>query len=366
MVYSHPSPAVLSRLRLVIILVVALAASGVSHLGAATAGTATAARTAAAMGTVLRVETRASSREAALAATEAALRAVEEIEGWLSTWRPDSELSLVNGTPVGEWVELSTPLATALVEAFAWRDRTGGAFDPGLAPLVRAWGLRAGGRWPSGPELAAARAASGPAAFEVVGRRARRNHPDAGVEEGGFGKGLALRQAAAAALAAGATCVALDFGGQLHRAGACPQVEVEVAHPRDRPRPVATVRLTTGGLATSGNGERGMVVDARRIGHVLDPRSGRPAPFQGSISVFADDPLVADVLSTALFVLGPHAGLTWLDGPCWSALRVDPAPDGPRITVPTRLAASIRPATGGTLIVVDLDIHTTFPSGGPP
>ncbi len=42
-----------------------------------------------------------------------------------------------------------------------------------------------------------------------------------GIEEGGFGKGIALRDAAAAALAAGAACVDLDFGGQFLLNGAC-------------------------------------------------------------------------------------------------------------------------------------------------
>ncbi|MEQ9569725.1 MAG: FAD:protein FMN transferase, partial [Longimicrobiales bacterium] len=45
-----------------------------------------------------------------------------------------------------------------------------------------------------------------------------------------------------------------------------------------------------------------------------DPRTGHPAAFDGSVTVIAEDPMVADILSTALFVLGPEAGRTLVDG----------------------------------------------------
>ena len=47
----------------------------------------------------------------------------------------------------------------------------------------------------------------------------------------------------------------------------------------------------------------------RRIGHLLDPHTGEPAPDFGSVTVVAPTGLVADVLSTAFFVLGPEKGL---------------------------------------------------------
>jgi thiamine biosynthesis lipoprotein len=52
-------------------------------------------------------------------------------------------------------------------------------------------------------------------------------------------------------------------------------------------------------------------VNGTRYGHILDPRTGRPVPAWGSVTVVNPDPLVADVLTTALFVLGPEAGVTF-------------------------------------------------------
>jgi thiamine biosynthesis lipoprotein ApbE len=54
-----------------------------------------------------------------------------------------------------------------------------------------------------------------------------------------------------------------------------------------------------------------VTVNGRRLGHVVDPRTGQPVAAWGSVTVVAEDPGVADVVSTALLVLGPEAGLRW-------------------------------------------------------
>ena len=46
----------------------------------------------------------------------------------------------------------------------------------------------------------------------------------------------------------------------------------------------------------------------------MDPRTGRAVPPWGSVTVVAADPLVADILSTALFVMGPDEGMAWARG----------------------------------------------------
>jgi len=68
------------------------------------------------MGTEATVRVEASDREAALAASEAAVRALEAAEARLSTWTDDSELARLNLAPVGEPVALSPELAAELLE----------------------------------------------------------------------------------------------------------------------------------------------------------------------------------------------------------------------------------------------------------
>jgi len=262
----------------------------------------------AAMGTNLRVMVEAADRATALLASEAAVRAIEAAEERLSTWGETSELARLNRAPVGDWQQLSAMLEADLAAARALARETEGAFDPGLGALVAAWGLRSGGRQPAPEELAAARAVGGLAAFEFAPGRARRLHPLAALEEGGFGKGLALDQACEAARAAGGLRIELDLGGQVRVEGER-EFELQLADPRERARPVLALRFSAGSLSTSGNGERGIVVAGERRGHLLDPRSGEPAPDFGSLSVLAPDATRADALSTGLYVRGPAAAL---------------------------------------------------------
>jgi thiamine biosynthesis lipoprotein len=87
---------------------------------------------------------------------------------------------------------------------------------------------------------------------------------------------------------------------------------VGVAHPERRDRVAMTLALAGLSAATSGQSERSIDAAGERIGHVLDPRSGHPVPAWGSVTVVATDPLVADILSTALLVMGPEAGRRWV------------------------------------------------------
>ena len=266
------------------------------------------------MGTELRVSVSGDGRDAALVAAEEALRELERMDALLTTWDSVSPMSVLNRAPVGEPVEVTPELIGLLVEAFAWSARTGGAFSPSLGALVDVWGLRRGGVRPDARSLAAARVASGteawvigPAAGTVTRRNAR-----AWIDTGGFGKGAALRTARDTLRALRVGSALLDLGGQLLAVGRDYSTErpweVSVAHPVHRRQPVAVLALEDVSVATSGNSERAGSADGEAISHLIDPRTGHPVPAWGSVTVVATDPFVADVLSTALYVMGPHAG----------------------------------------------------------
>lgn len=265
-----------------------------------------------AMGTTLRLEVTARDRSTGLAATEAAVRAVELVEQRLSAWRDDSELSRLNQAPIDVPFVLSAELRADLGAAAAWWRATGGAFDPTIGTLLAAHDLRGAGRWPDLAMLQAARHDAGFAhvafaADALVRRRAVQ------FDTGAFGKGLALDAAASKALAAGASAATFDFGGQLlvRGSGMDVRASLAIADPRDRRRAVLRLEIPGGSVATTGNSERARTVDGRRLGHILDPRSGRPAEDFGSVTVWCADAGAADAFSTALFVMGPDQALRW-------------------------------------------------------
>ena len=271
------------------------------------------------MGTRLRVVAEASSDGAALQSAEVVMAEVERLDGLLSTWSPDSEMAGLNRATIGEAVSLSVELHGLLAEAFMWADATGGAFNPGVGPYVDAWDLRGAGRVPPDAKLRRAGAAARLDAWHLddQGARAVRRDSAAWIDTGAFGKGAALRSAAgllADAADHGDRFLA-DLGGQVWaRATREEPWTVAVAHPGERSTPAMWLSLYDDvSAATSGTSERFVEVGGVRYGHILDARTGWPAPAWGTVTVVHPDPMVADILATALYVMGPDDGLRWLD-----------------------------------------------------
>src|ERR1700730_6151726 len=98
-------------------------------------------RRVAVMGTTLDVAVVAVGREAALAASERAIAEIRRVEDLLTTWR-DSPLARLNSATAGAETPLAAELCGVLAEVLPWVERTEHAFDPTVAPLVRAWDLR--------------------------------------------------------------------------------------------------------------------------------------------------------------------------------------------------------------------------------
>ncbi len=315
-------------------------------------------RDVAAMGTRLAITIESPDRPSGLAASEAIVAAVEDAERRLSTWRATSELAAFHAAPPGSRVALSPLAWTAMTTALTcWRE-TGGAFDPTIAPLVEAWGLRTGGRLPTEAEIAAARSGVGAGRLELDPERREIVQPGGlRLEEGGFGKGAGLDAALAAAqaLAPGAE-IELDFGGQLAWSGRGEPRAVRLADPRDRSRTVLelTIDSAFGSVATSANSERGATVGGIPVGHLLDPRSGRPAPDFGSATVFAPLAATADCRATGLFVLGPERGAAlaarWSRDRQGEAVLLLVEPHGLRALVTQGLAARARALSPDLLI----------------
>jgi thiamine biosynthesis lipoprotein len=260
------------------------------------------------MGTLLGLSVAGPDRAAALEASETAVREIARVEALLTTWRPGGPLDSVNSAPPGRAFVLDAELSRVLETVFGWSERTDGAFDPTVLPLVRAWALRGPGRIPDAAALSRALAATGRGRFRFDGATGRmlRLSADAGIDEGAWGKGYALDRAVSALRRCGVAEAMIDLGGQVAAVG---RATVAVADPRDRRRPAISLSVEDESVSTSGNSERGRTVAGRRIGHLLDPRTGQPAPDFGSATAVAPSGLSADVLSTAFFVLGPEKGL---------------------------------------------------------
>jgi len=278
------------------------------------AAAATIERVSVAMGTSLRMQVTAENHAMAVAAYQRGVLAIEAVAARLATRRDDSELARLNRLPVGGQTNLSGALLEDLRKARWWQRATGGAFDPAIGALVELYQLHADGRGPSDEEVWAALPHCGLQQLQIIHRSASRRSRRLRIESRGFAVGAALDAAQSAMLAAGALAVDVDLGGQVVRGGALKSSrDHAVADPRDRSRAVLTVRIEQGSLATTAIGQPPSRVGERDFGHVLDPRTGRPAADFGSMTVWASDAFAANCLSTGLFVMGPDQALEWAE-----------------------------------------------------
>ena len=279
------------------------------------------------MGTTARFVAEAPDREHALESLERMVATVEDVEAEISTWRDDSVLGRLNRQPVGDAMPLPSLSCKLLDRAAHWWREAGGTFDPAVGRLVEAWGLRSGGHRPGADQLDAALLSGG---FGGIGLTADGcsavRLADVSVDAGAFGKGAALDEVRRVMADVTGAWMA-DLGGQV-AVGAGPW-PVALAHPLRRDQPAMELELGGGSLATSGGSERDLVLkDGSRVGHVLDPRTGIPVTWRGSVTVWSPSALDADALSTALRVMGPEAGLDWAADRRIAACFFTIGPDG--------------------------------------
>ena len=254
-----------------------------------------------------------------LAAARAAVEAeVAAIDATCSRFSPDAELARVHAAD-GSAVTVSPLLAEAVGVALDAARRTGGLVDPTIGAALIAAGYDRD--FDSLPGDAPARPAVAAPGWRSVRldrrRRTLQLAPGTRLDLGATAKALAADRAAAAAAAAIAPHgVLVSLGGDIAVAGAPPAAgwPVGIADGHRDAAVGATVALHAGGLATSSTTQRRWRRDGHELHHVLDPRSGEPAPVVWrTVSVAARSCLEANTASTAALVLGAQAP-AWLAG----------------------------------------------------
>ena len=134
-----------------------------------------------------------------------------------------------------------------------------------------------------------------------------------GIDLGGIGKEFAVDQLIDLAREHGLNDVMIDIGQDLRVSGHPPGKTawmIGLEEPSEPGKCWTAVALKDHAIATSGDYFRSFTRDGKRYGHILDPRNGQPVRNGcQAVSVIAPSCVLAGVLSTAAFILGPEQGL---------------------------------------------------------
>lgn len=268
-------------------------------------------RTEAVMGTLVTIHVVHSEAEAAM---ERAFDWFYQVEACCTRFDPSSELMQL-GAHIGEPVPASAILFEAVRFALSVAEESGGAFDPTVGGRMEARGFNREHR--TNEVIRSGIEPDGDVSYRDLRLDADRHTitllRPLTLDLGAVAKGLAV-DAAARELQPFAD-FAIDAGGDLYLGGCNPQGEawsVGIRHPRLDGELIDSLRLSNQAVCTSGDYEQRTptVVDGH---HILDPRYGHSPRAVASATVVAPTAMLADALATAAFVLGPSAGIAFLD-----------------------------------------------------
>lgn len=244
---------------------------------------------------------------------EAAVRAVDE---QMSNWKTDSDLSRLNRTALGHWVNVSPNLTAVLVRALEIGRETGNAFNIGIGGLVEAWGFGPASslRVDHADACNAAPLLPVDDLLEVdVQHGYARRRASVAFDLCGIAKGFGVDELARVLdrHRIGSWLVGID--GEMRARGRKPDgsawaVAVE-APCYERREALSVIELGDAAVATSGDYRHWIDVGDMRVSHTMDPRAGLPLCGEiASVTVIARTCMDADAYATALMVLGLEAG----------------------------------------------------------
>ena len=243
--------------------------------------------------------------------------AVDAVDQQMSTWKPGSDLNLINAAPLGRWVHVPSQLMTVLQAALAINHQSNGAFDIGVGHQVARWGFGTHALQPlpilTERQGAPRRKTEEALMLDPLNERAKRL-AEQSFDLSGIAKGFGVDELGMVLNASGIRSWLVGIDGEMRACGRKPgDAAWAVGHERPVPGQrdmMGVIELTDRAVATSGNYRHFRDEGGRRLSHTIDPRHGRPVANDiASVTVLAPTCMLADAWATALLVMGEHDAL---------------------------------------------------------
>ncbi|MHC4875080.1 MAG: FAD:protein FMN transferase [Planctomycetota bacterium] len=281
------------------------------------------------MGVEFEIRVYACDSQAANKAATAAFDRIRELNVVMSDYQADSEVRRLCESAVENEVAVSQDLLHVLVSSRRLTEESGGAFDVTVGPLTKLWRrARRREELPPADLLTNALQKVGSEAITLNRTRQTIRLAKAGmrIDLGGIAKGYAADQALEVLKQQGFPRALVDASGDIV-AGDPPPLEqgwrieiaslnaaaepsVDVSRP---PRGSTLVLLANQAIATSGSTVQFVEIDGRRYSHIVDPRTGLGLDTLSLVTVIAPSGMEADSLASAVSVLGPVAGVRFVE-----------------------------------------------------
>jgi thiamine biosynthesis lipoprotein len=272
------------------------------------------------MGSTVQLSAWTDRESIAVDAFDAAFVEFDRLDARLSVWKEGSDVLRLNASAGRQPVSVSIDTLNVLKQAVQVGDWTGGKFDVTFGVLADVWKFDhdQDGRVPTPTEIAARLPFVDyrSIALDEEARTAFLTRAGVRVHLGGIGKGYAVDRAVALLRDRGLRDFMVQSGGDLYVSGRNEgrPWRLGIRDPRGPADSVfATLDLTDSTFSTSGDYERFFMNGSIRYHHLLDPDRGAPARGTRSVTIVAKQAVLADALSTGVFVMGPDAGMALVE-----------------------------------------------------
>ena len=256
-------------------------------------------------------------------AADLTMSEVWRIEEKYSRYSDGNALFEINRAALtGGKIDVDDETAKLLSYAFTAFQLSGGLFDVSSGVLRRVWDFSSG-KIPSQSSIEHILPLIGLSKVTWTSPHLRFPHPGMELDFGGIGKEFAVDRGADICRAMGIQSGLLDLGGDIRVLGPHPDGspwKIGIRHPRKPEVSLGNIRLMSGAVATSGDYERYIEMSGKRYCHIFNPLTGWPVNELSSVTVVAEQCLLAGTLST-IAMLKENGGKKWLESlgiqHCW-------------------------------------------------
>jgi len=282
------------------------------------------------MGVPFRIVLYAKTELEAKTASDVAFARIKQLNDILSDYDPDSELSKLSRTSgSGQKIKLSDDLWLVLQRAQDLAERSDGAFDVTVGPVVNLWRkARRDKKMPDPDRLAEARQAVGYKNLRLDSKdhTAELLVPNMRLDLGSIAKGFAVDEGLKMLRQRGITSALVAGAGDLAVSEPPPdkkswRIEIAPLDAQDAPTK-KFVLLKNAALGTSGDLFQRLEIDGKRYSHIVDPHTGIGLTDHSLVNAIAKDCITANTLATTASVLGPEKGLKLAEKTPHAAIRI--------------------------------------------
>ncbi len=248
-----------------------------------------------------------------------AIAEIDRIERLISSWNNTSETALVNQMAGQKAVKVSKELFDLVVRAKAIARLTNGAFDPTYASVDKIWQFNGESILPPKAEVISSSVAK--IGYDKIATNQDEYSlylPLKGMKIGfgAIGKGYAADRVKTLLQQKGVRAGIVNASGDMSAWGKQPDGkawQVGLVNPKNKQKVFAWFPIMNQAVVTSGDYEKYVIMEGKRYGHIINPKTGYPSQGVISCTVFAPKAELADALSTALFVMGVEVGLDFIN-----------------------------------------------------